>query len=624
MPVARFEMEDGRIARFEVPEGTTPEQAQSMIMASLQTPQAPTGGSYEAIGEPAMTMISGALAQPLSGLYGMGAAVIPGGQTGAEAVETAQEALTYQPRTQAGQSALQSVGGALEPVATAFESTERFLGDTAFELTGSPEIAAAAATSPTLLLELLGVGALRKMTASTRLLDDAGRPTKALRKALEQQGLDFDSLTPQAKALIPQQAEKGLIVSSDASRPAQKALVEQIKRGGRENALAGLKVVSNEAVPDRAAIEAMRQGYSPGFVQAVKTASPATRKEMDKMLTTMRRIKKNERLALETRPSNMAGDVLTERLMFIRDQANRARIELDDIANKSLRGVDIDVTPVLSQLERSLGDLDIRLVDTPSGVPRPVFEGSLISADRTSQRIIKDAIRLMSEGGAPDALRFHKLKRQLDALIDFNKKSSRGLTDAGKGVLKDIRRSLNQSVRQANPDYARVNDILSRSLDTIDSLDSSVGTIDIFGKNANKALGTRLRALMSNQQSRIPIENALDEINATVNAFITPGTNIVPYTGKSASKAIKAPDMSIDLKDLVMFADGLDDRFGSVARTSLGGELQKATTQGMQQGAKATMVQQGAEAVGKGAEKLRGINDFNAFEAMLELLKNQP
>ena len=35
MPVAKFQMPDGRIGRFEVPEGTTPEQAQSMIAASL-------------------------------------------------------------------------------------------------------------------------------------------------------------------------------------------------------------------------------------------------------------------------------------------------------------------------------------------------------------------------------------------------------------------------------------------------------------------------------------------------------------------------------------------------------------------------------------------------------------
>jgi len=35
MPVARFQMPDGRIGRFEVPDGTTPEQAQQMIAQSL-------------------------------------------------------------------------------------------------------------------------------------------------------------------------------------------------------------------------------------------------------------------------------------------------------------------------------------------------------------------------------------------------------------------------------------------------------------------------------------------------------------------------------------------------------------------------------------------------------------
>ena len=42
MPVARFQMPDGRIGRFEVPEGTTPEQAQTLISQSLaQQPTQP-------------------------------------------------------------------------------------------------------------------------------------------------------------------------------------------------------------------------------------------------------------------------------------------------------------------------------------------------------------------------------------------------------------------------------------------------------------------------------------------------------------------------------------------------------------------------------------------------------
>lgn len=54
MPIAKFQMPDGRIGRFEVPEGTTPEQAQAEIekmvgSGSLGQPQAPAdqGGMFD-------------------------------------------------------------------------------------------------------------------------------------------------------------------------------------------------------------------------------------------------------------------------------------------------------------------------------------------------------------------------------------------------------------------------------------------------------------------------------------------------------------------------------------------------------------------------------------------------
>lgn len=54
MPIAKFEMPDGRIGRFEVPEGTTPEQAQSMIAASLGNQQPQKEMSWGEVGKQAL------------------------------------------------------------------------------------------------------------------------------------------------------------------------------------------------------------------------------------------------------------------------------------------------------------------------------------------------------------------------------------------------------------------------------------------------------------------------------------------------------------------------------------------------------------------------------------------
>ncbi len=380
MPIARFEMPDGRIARFEVPEGTTPEQAQSQISEMVSAggfesePQVEQDPSLldrvgqvvsdvaaEGLGniEAAAAIGSGMVAQPVSGIIGLGAEAL--GYDGAGAVGATQEAMTYQPRGEEGQERLQQIGSIAEYIPDIAGGA----GELAYDVTGSPAVAAGAEAVVTVLPELIGLGAMRGLKVGSRLIDDAGRPTKQLRKALDRQGLVYDNLSPQAKAKIPVVADQSFITGQSlVPDTAKKALIEQAKAGGRDDSLAGLAVVGDNLKADRFGLNALRQGYAPGFVQSVKTATPETKSQMKRMLDISRRIKKQERVGLDVRPGDVVGNAVSKRVRYIRDSANDARKDLDFISKNSLSGKTIDQNIVAAPLTNALDDLGVILRDS--------------------------------------------------------------------------------------------------------------------------------------------------------------------------------------------------------------------------------------------------------------------
>lgn len=607
---------------------TMPQQAQQPTGPQINPEIMAAGGAQSPMVGPlqaATTIATGAIAEPVAGAAGLLTAMTPGAAqgSGAGVVEQVQRNMTYQPSTQAGQQALQSVG---ETVSGAFNAVNEFgrdlglpewmlkpVGDVAFDVTGSPEVATTVATLPTALAEFFGLRGLQSLRSGTRLVDDAGNPTKTLQKVLDKQGLVYENLTPEAKAAIPEFATPKLLPAPKTERGAisENALIAQIKSGGRDDALAGLRVTGNRLEIDKLGNEAVRQGFEPSFVQAVKNTSPQTRREMDKMLKIMRRINVDRGLVAREglRPTNVIGDAVLDRVKFIRGEADKARIELDNIARNKLPGQKIDGAPVIQSLESAMDDLNIRLEEGPNGVPRPVFEGSDISKDRTSQKVIKDLIDLMAEGVRPDAYRAHRLKRQLDRMIDFRKKSAGGLTDAGRKVLKSVRSSLNQAIRDVNPKYAEVNDILSSALTALDDFNKATGpSIDIFGDGAEKAIGTNMRSLLSNRQTRVNLDNSLRQLDSTASEL--------------------GGQFPVNYADLLTFATGLEDRFGQVAKTSIGGIMESTmdkraldVAQGVTtQGTTATAMGEAFRTGRSLMEKAKGINDFNAFQTMSELI----
>jgi hypothetical protein len=565
-----------------------------------------TGGAVEEFIEPLLTVGSSMIAEPIAGLAGIGQALNPLADkgAGAKAVAATREALTFKPRTQTGQRGLQAAGETLKPLGDAIGATEDFLGEGALSVTGSPLLATAAASLPTLAGELLGLGVFNKIKKGTRLIDASGQPTKKLRKALDKQGLDFDSLSPEAKSSIPEIAGEGFTLKSAEARQAAKAVKSEIESGSSAGGLAKFKVKGGRIANDLLAEEAIGQGFTEGLVQSIKISSKVTKQKMDKMLKMMRAIKKNERLGLDVRPTDVIGDSVMDRIKFMGKVIDDSGSELNSIARSdSFKSLAVSAKPVLDKLQDSLDRLNIGATPGKKGKTQLEFSGSDISKDRTSQKIIKDVVDLLGEGGKPDALRMHRLKRQLDQMLDFRKKSASGLTDAGKRVVSDIRKSLNDTLRAASPDYARVNDKLSTALKSIDEFDASMASLDIESVSAASGVGTKLKSLLSNNAGRSKMNDALN--------------NLTEATGKLGGQ------FDDDIKSLVMFADGLDSKFGTTAKTSLAGQTEQAITQAARQGATQTAVDAGTGILAKGVEKALGKNDFNAFESMRELLLDQ-
>ncbi len=207
---------------------------QSRVLAEIQRRQnlapqaqpAPTvgqpgfvreGTTAGAIVEPVVTLISGAIAEPIAGLVGLAQALNPFAEefSGAKTAEKVRESLTIRPPTQASQESLQSAGEAVAPVIEGLESAERFLGDETFKATSSPTLAAAATTIPTVLLEVLGVAAGKGAVKTSGRVRRASQD-KAIKQSLVQDAPSIERLKEVSRGVYKELDEAGVTVSQPA------------------------------------------------------------------------------------------------------------------------------------------------------------------------------------------------------------------------------------------------------------------------------------------------------------------------------------------------------------------------------------------------------------------------
>ena len=141
---------------LNVPEGAPVSPNIANQSAQEQIPQPPESLKPEHIVEPAATLGSAMVAEPIAGLAGL-ADMVTGGDNYGQMVQNVRTSMTYSPRTAEGQKGLQVLGEKLQPISGLLQKAQQKLGDMGYEVAG-PIGGAIGEMLPTAGLIALGSG----------------------------------------------------------------------------------------------------------------------------------------------------------------------------------------------------------------------------------------------------------------------------------------------------------------------------------------------------------------------------------------------------------------------------------------------------------------------------------
>ncbi len=504
--------------------------------------------------EPTIALTTGAGAQVVGGLAGIGQSLNPFAEEGAGAKisKEIQEAGTFQPRTEAGQQGLENTLDTLQPIADFIDKFRT--GDETLESGGGPLLATINEIAPEILGAIVGVkGVGAKPPPQVKV-----KPSGKLEPALDKTG----------------QIKSKLVNKVDDAETA------------------GFKLEKGNVVEDKLATSTIKQGFGEDVVAMVKGSSKQDKSNMMKMVDITRKRKKNARYGVNNRPSDIAGDVLLERVKHVKSVNINSGKLLDRVA-KTLKGKQADFGEPVSNFIQKLDDMGITIEDG-----KPIFTGSDIDGLPAPQKAIRGMLkRINNIGEAPDAFQMHRVKKFIDEQVDFGK-SAGGLTGKTESILKGLRKDIDTSLDSTFPKYDKVNTTFSETKQALDALQEVAGKkMKLTEAGGNSAIGTLLRRLMGNAQSRVTLDNAIDIMDTTARK----------YGGKFNS----------DPKILSIFATEIDKVFGPQTKTSFKSEIGESITRGVEGLSAGPAVQGTGRAIIK---KAQGINEANAFEAIETLL----
>ena len=501
------------------------------------TAMGPMGSVVNAVGldnmlgaaDAGASMLSGMVAEPLAGIAGLAAGAYEeittlgkgsGLEASVKAIQATREALTRETATEQGAAAMQGIGTVLAPVGEAIESTAEFMGDTAYDVTGSPLISTVMYTAPHAALEVAGLGVTGNAFRASRLVKASEEVVDAT-KALADDGVRLNTKTGAEWKL----GDDGVAVPNTDGR---KLVKEEIA----DEANAALITNSNRATKDQ--MTAMTQAFDRRSKSDMRGPSPS------------------QVIGLNAARS------LTE--------ANNARKAVGKKIGELMEGpvgaTPVDLKPAWGNFIAKLEEMGVSpKVNINTGKVELNFEGSQLDFDayKGAQKLLNDGFQLATIRGRTTLADAHNIKQGLDGLMDAKKLEQGGQLGQMERLLSELRSDINDVGRNVD-EYASLNDQYSAFRTALSSFDSyRPAGVSWDSPNVSNNVGAAMRSASAD--------------TAAVNNMLEGLTQL-----DVAMRGSGAKPFSVDVAGLARYSDFLNGQWANSLINSMpkGGVLRSA------------------------------------------------
>jgi len=301
-------------------------------------------------------------------------------------------------------------------------------------------------------------------------------------------------------------------------------------------------------------------------------------------------------------PDDIIGENIANKLKPVANIIKEVGKGVDDAA-KSLKGkVNTNRQELVNTFDNILAEYDITGFPGNWNFQDSRFRLSPTLQNKLSSTLDNAYVEIKGTELADDYV-LHTLKKAIDDVVDYGKRSTEGLSVNAENLLKSIRRSIDVELDKSYPSYSAINEKFSQLMDFKDDIQGLL-KIDIFDIKTGKTKNA-IRGAFSNRNTNTELRDFflnLDDNLKSIGVKITEDESIARQ---------------------FLFNELIEKILGKQTITSLQAEVGKAV--GAVSTARKAVSQPLSAALdlaGKGVEKLLGQSERAKIEFIEETLKN--